>query len=185
MQLNAGPLEAALLQHMTRRRVQHPCSGEQLLDGEFLESIIDNGARGFRCEALAPVLDTEAVAKFRRVFVFPAHADKSDHVARMLDSLTPREKPTATPIVAITRRELPAWLKSQSAMVRNWLDTNGFRGEHGKVAMVPGKDGKLAQVVLGLGDGSDLWDYAAPVGKLPAGRYRFSRGVDGDRKSVV
>ena len=101
----------------------------------------------------------------------------------MLDSLTPREKPTATPIVAITRRELPAWLKSQSAMVRNWLDTNGFRGEHGKVALVPGKDGKLAQVVLGLGDGSDLWDYAAPVGKLPAGRYRFSRGVDGPRAS--
>ncbi len=45
---------------------------------------------------------------------------------------------------------------------------------------MPGKGGKLAEVVLGIGDKPEPWDYAAAVGKVPPGRYRFEGKLDGD-----
>ncbi|MBX7082018.1 MAG: leucyl aminopeptidase family protein [Nannocystaceae bacterium] len=103
----------------------------------------------------------------------------------MLDALTTRDKPPATAIVALERSEQSKWLERQSAFVRNWLASTGFRAEHGKLALVPGRDGKLATVVLGLGDGSEPWDFAAPVGKLPPGRYRLERPLSPERASFA
>ncbi|MFO0636312.1 MAG: leucyl aminopeptidase family protein [Nannocystaceae bacterium] len=103
----------------------------------------------------------------------------------MLDALTTRAKPPATAIVALERSEQSKWLERQPAFVRNWLASTGFRAEHGKLSLVPGRDGKLAQVVLGLGDGTDPWDFAAPVGKLPPGRYRLDRPLSPERASFA
>lgn len=91
----------------------------------------------------------------------------------MLDSLTTRDKPPATPIHALTRAAFAKWVKKRPAATRNWLESIGFAGERGKLALVPGKNGKLAEVVLGIPEQPDAWDFAAAVGKLPPGRYRF------------
>ncbi|HWB76993.1 MAG TPA: leucyl aminopeptidase family protein [Nannocystaceae bacterium] len=95
----------------------------------------------------------------------------------MLDALIPRDNPGTIPIHAITKAAWPAWLRSRPAAVKNWLTTTGFSAEHGKVALVPAKDGKLGEVVIGLGDKHELWDFAAPVGKVPAGRYRIATAL--------
>jgi leucyl aminopeptidase len=91
----------------------------------------------------------------------------------MLDSLTTRDKPPATPIHALSRAAFAKWAKKRPAATRNWLESIGFAGERGKVALIPGRNGKLAEVVLGIPEHPDAWDFAAAVGKLPAGRYRF------------
>jgi len=96
----------------------------------------------------------------------------------MLDSLTTRDKPPALPIHALTRSAFAAWVKKRPAAVRAWLESIGFTGERGKVALVPGKGGKLAEVVLGIGARPEPWDFAAAVGKVPPGRYRFEGKLD-------
>ncbi len=96
---------------------------------------------------------------------------------RMLESLTTREKPPATPIHALTRAAFAKWLEKRPAATRSWLDATAFAGERGKVALVPSRDGKLAEVVLGVGERPEPWDFSAAVAKLPPGRYRFE-GLD-------
>src|ERR1700682_6570286 len=75
MQLNAAPLEAAFLQDVARGRVGDPRARDQVLDIEFLEGEIDCRPRRFGAKTLAPMLEAEPVAEFRRVRLAPVDAD--------------------------------------------------------------------------------------------------------------
>ena len=67
VQLDAAPLEAAFLQDVARGRVGDAGARDQVLGVEFLEEEIDHRARGFGAKTLAPMLDAEPIAEFRRV----------------------------------------------------------------------------------------------------------------------
>src|SRR5262245_15746884 len=43
---DAGPLEAAFLQHAARRRVAHPRAGGQPIELQVVEGVVDERARG-------------------------------------------------------------------------------------------------------------------------------------------
>ena len=53
---------------------------------------------------------------------------------------------------------------------------SGFDGDAGKKLIVPGADGEMAQVLFGLGDGSDPRALIALSASLPAGHYALSPG---------
>src|SRR5215212_1514704 len=78
MQLDAAPLETALLQNVARRRVGDPRACSELLDIEFLKSEIDRRARGFSAKPLAPMRDPEPIAELRRVRLAPVDSDYAD-----------------------------------------------------------------------------------------------------------
>src|SRR6202012_2320304 len=59
VQLDAGPLEAALLQDVARHRIADAGAAMERLVIELLEEIVDQGARGLGAETLAPMLETE------------------------------------------------------------------------------------------------------------------------------
>src|SRR6478672_2590485 len=67
MQLDAAPLEAALLQNVARGRVGHAGAGEQMLAGKFLKEIVDRRARGLGTKTLAPMIDAKPVAELGRL----------------------------------------------------------------------------------------------------------------------
>jgi leucyl aminopeptidase len=94
----------------------------------------------------------------------------------MLDSLIPRA-PTAIPIHTVRREGFAAWVKKRPAAERAWLTATEFDGAKGKVALVPDKRGGLSHVLLGVGEHPDAWDFAAAVGKLPSGKYRFAEDL--------
>jgi leucyl aminopeptidase len=89
----------------------------------------------------------------------------------------------AVPIAALTRNQLPAWLDAAPARERNWLTALGFAADQGKHAVVPGEAGRLARVVVGLGDGGNaggtIWALAGLPGELPEGCYRLETAPDG------
>src|SRR5260370_20113075 len=78
MQFDAAPLEAAFLQDVARRRVGDACACDQVLGIELVEGEIDHRACGFSAETLAPILDAEPEAEFRRVRLAPVDADHAD-----------------------------------------------------------------------------------------------------------
>ncbi|HEX4184306.1 MAG TPA: leucyl aminopeptidase family protein [Stellaceae bacterium] len=89
------------------------------------------------------------------------------------------------PIVALTKTEFPTWREEAPERERNWLASIGFSAEPGKHALVPGETGKLARVLVGLGDGTDgegrVWALAGLPTALPEASYRLDpvpRGVD-------
>jgi leucyl aminopeptidase len=90
-----------------------------------------------------------------------------------MDGFAARSNPGTIPITALTQREYDAWVKGRSAATRKWLEANGFTADKGKLALVPGKDGRLVHVVVGLGEEPTMWDWAAAATRVPAGRYAF------------
>src|SRR5215211_3180738 len=85
MQLDAAPLKTAFLQDVARRRIGDARAREQLLEVELLEIEIDRGARGLGAKALAPMLDAQPVAEFRRLRLLPVDADHADRCVIVLD----------------------------------------------------------------------------------------------------
>src|SRR6516165_4679372 len=89
----------------------------------------------------------------------------------------------AITVAALTKDRLPAWLADAPERERNWLTATGFSAEPGKLALVPADDGRLARIVVGLGDGSDpgagIWALAGLPDALPEGSYRLETAPDG------
>jgi leucyl aminopeptidase len=63
--------------------------------------------------------------------------------------------------------------RRQPKLAQTWLADLDFRPDAGRVALVPGRDGRLARVVLGLGRGPDLWAFAVLRERVPRGRYQY------------
>jgi leucyl aminopeptidase len=84
----------------------------------------------------------------------------------------------AAPIAALTKGEFPTWLERAPERDRNWLASIGFSADAGKHALVPGETGKLARVLVGLGDGADaegrMWALAGLPAVLPEASYRLA-----------
>jgi len=89
----------------------------------------------------------------------------------------------AVPITALTKGKFPAWLQKAPECERNWLASIGFSAEAGKHALVPGENGKLARVLVGLGDGADaegrIWALAGLPMALPEASYRLDAVAGG------
>lgn len=77
------------------------------------------------------------------------------------------------PVSAVTTEGYAAWLRRQPKPAQKWLADLEFRADAGKVALVPGRDGSLARVVLGLGRTPDLWAFAVLRERVPKGRYQY------------
>jgi leucyl aminopeptidase len=91
----------------------------------------------------------------------------------------------AVPLVAMTKDELPAWREQAPARERDWVGRIGFAAEPGKIALVPGKDGALARVLVGAGGNeAAMWTLAGLSETLPEGSYRLDAvpaGADASR----
>ena len=89
----------------------------------------------------------------------------------------------AIPITPLTKKQLPAWLDEAPDHERNWIRAIGFSADPGKHALVSGNAGRLAGVVVGLGDADDtrrtMWAFAGLPGELPEGCYRLETIPEG------
>jgi leucyl aminopeptidase len=89
----------------------------------------------------------------------------------------------ATPIALLTKDTLPKRLAEAPERERNWLTATGFSADQGKLALVPGEHGRLARVLVGLGEAKDLgagiWALAGLPDALPEGSYRIESVADG------
>jgi leucyl aminopeptidase len=92
---------------------------------------------------------------------------------RAVNCFAERSTPTTVPISPVTRREARGWIKGQPKRAQRWLKQHDFSGAEAEVVLIPSGDGKLDRVALGLGDGGDMWCFAAAAEAVPAGRYRI------------
>ncbi len=89
----------------------------------------------------------------------------------MLNCFAAQSRKDATPVYIIRQKEFSAWFKKQNTPVKNWLETNQFRGEPGNVSLIPGNDGKIKQVVYCISDTNGFWSSGALPFLLPEGNY--------------
>ncbi|MBL8806959.1 MAG: leucyl aminopeptidase family protein [Rhodospirillales bacterium] len=100
----------------------------------------------------------------------------------MSDRLPFRPKKLASTIrlAAITRAELPQFLKSASAAQRRYAEQSGFKAGSGEFLALPARAGGIDRVVVGVpaqespdGAGGLFWSWAGLPMRLPAGSYRL------------
>ncbi|ABS61865.1 Leucyl aminopeptidase [Parvibaculum lavamentivorans DS-1] len=103
----------------------------------------------------------------------------------MLDIFITRKDAAATPIWQIRSGEAEAWCGTHAGPGAAWVATSGFKGEAGKVLLLPDGSGGLAGVLLGLGDGSDPFVAGALASALPMGDYRFAGESRSDASKAV
>lgn len=59
-----------------------------------------------------------------------------------------------------------------------WAQAHGFAAQAGRALWLPGADGRLAAVLVGVEPAAPLWQLAALPASLPAGRYAVASGAD-------
>ena len=88
----------------------------------------------------------------------------------------------AIPVHPLAEGEVAAFLAQKRGAVRVYAEANTFSGKTGQVLAVPGSNGAIERVLLGLGAGRvDLSLFRTLAGKLPAGQYaltKLPRGID-------
>jgi leucyl aminopeptidase len=87
----------------------------------------------------------------------------------------------AVPIQALTEAELSAALQGIGGQAAGLAEVEGFKAKAGQALKLPGADGRLARVLLGLGAEASADSFRAAAGRLPAGAYRLEavpQGLD-------
>jgi len=100
----------------------------------------------------------------------------------LLDIFLTKKDSPAIPVWLLRADGVAAWCASHAGAAAAWVETSGFKGETGKVLLLPDGSGGLSGVLLGLGDGSDPFAAAALPGILPMQDYRLAgEGFDGEK----
>ncbi len=84
----------------------------------------------------------------------------------------------ALPLFAIGAAALPDFQATRSAHDQAWIASHHFKAEAGAVLILPGANGTIAGVVVGLGKGDDPWALGDMAKALPSGTYILA-GVSG------
>ncbi|MBI1262081.1 MAG: leucyl aminopeptidase family protein [Rhizobiales bacterium] len=92
----------------------------------------------------------------------------------MLEFFVTRKDVAATPVWLVPSRDVEGWCASHAGAGAAWVETSGFKGEAGKVLLLPDGSGGLSGVLLGLGEAADPFLTGALPGALPQGDYRFA-----------
>ena len=80
---------------------------------------------------------------------------------------------TALPIQPVTEAELAEALQVLGGQAAGLAEADGFKAKAGQVLKLPGPDGKLARVLLGLGAQPKVETFRAAAGRLPGAEYRL------------
>jgi leucyl aminopeptidase len=97
------------------------------------------------------------------------------HYLLMEMTLTLKNPPAdATPIRALTANDLAQYLSSAPAETRAWLSANDFRAQMHTHALLPGADGKISEVLLGVREANDVYAFAHLPLALPFATYALA-----------
>jgi leucyl aminopeptidase len=82
-------------------------------------------------------------------------------------------RPTKTTIKIrpTTTKELGGQQKKMAASKRNWIKAQGFDGTPGTHIALPGRDGKIDEVLVGIDNTGEPWCFGGLPEQLPSGRY--------------
>jgi leucyl aminopeptidase len=87
--------------------------------------------------------------------------------------------PTAISVQPVGEAALAATLEALGGQAAGLAEAEGFKAKAGQALKLPGADGKLARVLLGLGAQAKAETFRVAAGRLPTGDYRLESLPDG------
>jgi leucyl aminopeptidase len=77
------------------------------------------------------------------------------------------------PLIPVLEDQFQSWLAQQEPARARWLTNTGFTAKPGSWSLVPGQEGTLNAVVIGVAKTGDFWACGDLSTKLPAGSYHL------------
>ncbi len=71
------------------------------------------------------------------------------------------------PIQAMNHKDLPKWLKNQDDVTKKQVDSLDFTGIPGELSILTDDKGNISQILFGLSDNEDIYDFASLPDLLP------------------
>ena len=81
---------------------------------------------------------------------------------------------SACPLVAVNPRQLPVWLSTASPAQQQWVRATAFAALPGTHCLVPGVEGHIELVLVGVGSADDVYALATLPMQLPPAEYQLS-----------
>lgn len=95
----------------------------------------------------------------------------------------------AVELHTLTKAELERYLSDAEQLAEGWVRTSGFKADRGQICKLPGHDGSLLEILIGMGDAApeddDPWWLASVVGELQTGTYRLNSQLAADKLAVA
>jgi leucyl aminopeptidase len=106
----------------------------------------------------------------------PAHNARHRQISTSYDMFIQLKKPASAAVALrpVAQAGLPDALKQADAATRRWLQATGFKAVEHSHALVPGADGGIAEVWVGVAGTTDAHVLSALPTALPAGTYRLA-----------
>ncbi len=100
----------------------------------------------------------------------------------MAFNLVARATTGTIPITPVTADGLTDWTVDADAATKTWIAATGYMAKAGETCVVPGPNGEIARVLLGVAaaDRIGVWDFAGLPGALPAGRYAIDADLSAE-----
>jgi leucyl aminopeptidase len=83
----------------------------------------------------------------------------------------------AIPVHLIREDRFDAWCAEANPAIQAWIAAHGFKAAAGKHLVVPGQDGTIGCVIVGISDPASLWETGALAKSLPTGTYALAGDV--------
>lgn len=99
-------------------------------------------------------------------------------------SFTDKAVASHIPIFPVINGELEDWLSSQPETTQVWVENMQFKAKHGSVCLVPGENGAIKSVLLGLDNINDFKAFGALPDVLPEGVYQVDGFSDLDSAAL-
>ncbi len=84
------------------------------------------------------------------------------------------------PILPLTPKQLKGWVAKQPSDTKNWIKSSGFTADTKSFCLVPGKNGVVSKVLVGVSEPLDIWSLAHLPTELPVARYRLEGKLNKD-----
>ncbi|MEE8043054.1 MAG: leucyl aminopeptidase family protein [Pseudomonadales bacterium] len=101
-------------------------------------------------------------------------------VTAVVDALLPERSKDARPIEPLVKEAFSEWLETQSDRTRRWAQSAGFKAEAGSICLVPGEQGELERVLVGVKSSDDPFALGALSRELPEGDYYLDAPWSGE-----
>jgi leucyl aminopeptidase len=75
------------------------------------------------------------------------------------------------PLTALTQNTWQTWLSAQEESTQAWVKAHQFSAKPGQVLVLPHLQGHIQEVIFGLDENADFWQWSGLAQKLPAGSY--------------
>lgn len=97
--------------------------------------------------------------------------------------LTDDAPESAIPVTPLTSEAFDDWFAAQGDATRAWIDANAFDASPGTTCLVPGDDGRIGRVLVGVSDTPDVFALGALPSSVPEGTYALDASWDAERKT--